>query len=90
MSMMSPGASVGTGTCSTWALNGSRLIGPSITQGASTRSGRGAAMEVSVVWPCGTRASSHRPRRPHPRSGAMVAVIRASSMKTSRRGSVLP
>jgi hypothetical protein len=55
MSMMSPGASVGTSTCSTWALNGSRVIGPSITQGASTRSGRRAAMKVSVVWPCGTR-----------------------------------
>jgi hypothetical protein len=47
-------------------------------------------MKVSVFqWPCGTRASRRRPRRPQPRSGAMLVLIHVSSMKTRRLGSTL-
>jgi len=51
----SPGCKVGTNCVLTWRSNNSRFIGPSITQGASSRSWRRAAMKVCP--------------RAHPRTG---------------------
>jgi hypothetical protein len=49
MTTMSPGASAGSRTCSTYARKLAPLIGPSMTQGAVSRSQRSAASQLPVL-----------------------------------------
>lgn len=64
---MSPGLSVGTSTCRTYARKLSPLIAPSKTAGAVSPSARRAPTKVVVFqWPCGTDATSRVPRFDRP------------------------
>jgi hypothetical protein len=66
----------------------SPLIGPSNTQGASMRSLRSAARKVAVFqWPCGTLATSLRPRGAQLWMRVLLVLIQVSSMNSSREGS---
>src|ERR1700745_4347710 len=67
------------------------LIGPFMSQGASTRSWRRAARNVIVCQrPCGTLTRNLWPRGAHPLSGAMLVLVQVSSMKTRRSGAIRP
>src|SRR5438067_9697884 len=62
-----------------------------MTHGASIRSERNAARKVSVRQrPCGTLATSLRPRAQRPCIRVMLVLAQVSSMKTSREGSSRP
>src|SRR5205085_5914468 len=59
-----------------------------MTHGASMRSQRNAARKVSVRQrPCGTLATSRRPRSERPWRRVMLVLAQVSSMNTRRRGS---
>src|ERR1700734_1147425 len=90
MTTMSPGARMGTRTCSTSARKLAPLIGPSMTQGAVSRSHRNAARKVSVCHlPKGALATRRAPLAHRPWERVMLVFAQVSSMNTSRLGSIV-
>ena len=74
---------------STYRRKLSPSIGPSRNHGASIRSWRKAARNVTVFQrPCGTLVGSLWPHGAHPRNAAMSVLVQVSSMKTRRSGSM--
>src|ERR1700722_8913912 len=90
MTTMSPGARTGRRTCSTSARKLAPLIGPSMTQGAVSRSHRNAARKVSVCHlPKGALATRRAPLAHRPWERVMLVFAQVSSMNTSRLGSIV-
>jgi len=78
---------VGASWVSTQASKAARLIGPSSTQGATSRSARRPAMKVWVpAWRKGAWSTTRSPRRARPRARVMLVLVPHSSTKTSRCG----
>lgn len=64
---------------------GERGIGPSVTQGTSTRSQRKGTMKIRVFeWPCRTGAASRRPRGHGHRLAAVGRGIERTSARHDR------
>jgi hypothetical protein len=88
---MSPVRSVGTGNCVTPARKLSRSIGRPARHGATIRSHRNPATNISVLrCPCGTLATSRLPLRRRPCVRVMFVFAQVSSMKIRRPGAIWP
>ena len=89
MITVSPRRSVGAWTCSIYAWNATRFIGPSRTMGAVMLSTRSSPVKVDVFQcPCGTAARHRSTFRARPRSLAILVEAPVSSMNNRLCGSM--